>query len=57
MIENRCVLVVSNPYREKTLQGLFEALVLEPIQDLLRSIRKDIDIGKEEEVRRNESLN
>jgi hypothetical protein len=41
VIENRCIVTVSNPYRHEALDLLFAATILDPIQEQLKSLGKE----------------
>jgi hypothetical protein len=45
VIENRCVITVTNPYRREDLQPLFAAKILDPIQEQLKSLGKQLDLN------------
>lgn len=56
VIENRCIISVTNPYRRPEMQPLFAAQVLEPIQEELKSLSK-MEMGPVGESAANPYLN
>jgi hypothetical protein len=43
IIENRCVVTVSNPYKQEGLGLLFASQILDPIQEQLKALGKEVD--------------